>query len=226
MNKVLFWDFDGTLSYPNKSFTTALPQALSRYGYEISSSKIDIFMADFYSWQTPEIDYPERTNALWWDTHFRKIQRFCLENHIPNEKIGGICKTFREILIDVSNYKLYDDALDTLETCIRMGYKNYLITNNYPEIVDNIKKLGIASCFTEFIVSSHIGFEKPRAVFFWYAKCRACEPKKAYVIGDNPIADIQGGKAAGFPTIAVHLCQSSDADHYCQNLCDIIDIIK
>ena len=31
-----------------------------------------------------------------------------------------------------------------------------------------------------------------------------------YMIGDNPVADIQGGKDAGFVTIAVHACKQAD----------------
>ena len=147
MNKVLFWDFDGTLSYPNRCFSNCLSQALSRYGYAIPENKIAAFMADFYSWKTPEIIYPERTHALWWDAHFEKVKDFCSENAVDKAKAQDICHALREILIDITNYKLYEDTVSTLEACRRLGYKNYLITNNYPEISDILKKLGIASYF-------------------------------------------------------------------------------
>ena len=70
-----------------------------------------------------------------------------------------------------------------------------------------------------------IGIEKPRIEFFDYAKNVANHPSVGYVIGDNPIADIQGGQAAGYKTIAVHECKKSDADYYVENLCDIFSIL-
>ena len=43
MCKVLFWDFDGTLSYPNKSFSTALYTVLNENGYEVKKGTGNIF---------------------------------------------------------------------------------------------------------------------------------------------------------------------------------------
>lgn len=225
MSKALYWDFDGTLSYPNKSFSNALYLSLSEKGYDLNNAETAKFLDTFYSWKTPQIDYPEQTNGLWWDIHFDKIRKFCRSQNIPHSAIDDICTNFRERLIDVSNYKLYDDTVATLEACSRIGSKNYLITNNYPEIIDNLQKLNIAQYFTDFIVSSHIGYEKPRKEFFEYARKVAGNPASAYVIGDNPVADIQGGLEAGFVTIAVHECKTSDANYYCENLIQILSVI-
>ena len=225
MNKVLYWDFDGTLSYPNKSFPNALYLSLSEKGYALNQAEIAKFLDTFYSWKTPQIDYPEQTNGLWWDMHFNKIQSFCHNQNIPDSAIDDICTAFRKKLINVSNYELYDDTATTLEACSRMGYKNYLITNNYPEIVDNLKMLNIAQYFTDYIVSSHIGYEKPRKEFFEYVRKLSGNPAVRYVIGDNPIADIQGGQEAGFTTIAVHECKNSSADYYCEHLEQVLSIL-
>ena len=223
MKKTLFWDFDGTLSYPNKAFFTALHDALKESGYDIE--KTEEFLKKAYSWNNPRIDYIEKTGESWWETIFEKIKIFCRENDVLQEDLNKICNRFKEILIASENYILYDDTIETLKKCVELGYKNYLITNNYPEIIDNLEKLGIAKYFTDYVVSSHIGYEKPRSEFFDYAKKRANNPDVGYVIGDNPIADIQGGKVAGFKTIAVHECKESIADYYLQNLREIFLIL-
>ena len=225
MSRVLFWDFDGTLSYPNKSFTSALYWALCQNGYPINEGEAETFMDRFYSWKTPQIDYADQTMDLWWNVHFDKIRSFCVGQNIPEPDIAGICADCRKKLIDVSNYELYDDTAATLEACGRMGFQNYLITNNYPEIIDNLKKLNIAQYFTDYIVSSHIGYDKPRKEFFDYARNLAGNPTIGYVIGDNPVADILGGQEAGFVTIAVHECKNSKANYYCENLTQILSII-
>lgn len=226
MDKVLFWDFDGTLSYPNKSFSNALHLALSENSYTLPESETAAFMNTFYSWKTPQIDYADRVKELWWETHFDKIRQFCISKNIPESALGGICTAFRKILTDVSNYSLYNDTVKTLNTCSEMGFRNYLITNNYPEITDNLEKLNISRFFSGYVVSAHIGYEKPRKEFFDYARGISHNPHTGYVIGDNPVADILGGKEAGFVTIAVHECKHSVADHYCEDLCQIIPLLK
>ncbi len=226
MNKALLWDFDGTLSYPNKSFFTALHTAVLKAGYIIEKEKTVEFLEKAYSWKTPDISYTDKTGEKWWDTLFCKINLFCLENGIDEAELEKINMRFKELLINAENYFLYDDTVKTLEKCTKAGYKNYLATNNYPEIIQNLKKLGIATYFTDYIVSSHIGYEKPRAEFYNCAKKLSGNPEIAYMIGDNPIADISGGKEAGFITIAVHECKNSAADYYFENLADILSILK
>ena len=225
MDKVLFWDFDGTLSYPNKSFSTALYWVLCKNGYSIDKDAATKFLTNVYSWKTPEITYPNRTSELWWAMLFEKIRDFLLAHRVSPLDTTIICEDFRRKLIDISNYTLYDDTVQTLDSCIKKGYKNYLITNNYPEILDNLKKLNIDHFFSGHIVSSHIGYEKPRKEFFDYAKKISGSPSIGYVIGDNPIADIQGGKDAGFATIAVHECKQSNADYYFENLKQILSVL-
>lgn len=224
MDRVLFWDFDGTLSYPNKSFSTALHCALAEKGYQLDAAECAGFLSDLYSWKTPQIAYPDKRNELWWQTHFEKIRTYLAAHEIPATDFDVICAAFREKLIAVSNYALYDDTAATLEACRQMGFRNYLVTNNYPEILDNLKKLNIADYFSDFIVSSHIGYEKPRKEFFDYAK-KVSGAASGYMIGDNPVADIQGGKDAGFVTIAVHACKQSCADHYVETLSKILPIL-
>lgn len=225
MKKALFWDFDGTLSYPNKRFDSALITSLTEIGCCTTKDEITEILHNIYSWKNPQIAYVDKTGELWWETVFEKIYAFCTKKNISSEDISSICKQFRKLLIDVDNYQLYNDSKDTLRRCRDLGYKNYLITNNYPEIVDNLKKLNIASFFSDFVVSSHIGYEKPRREFFEYAENIADHPDVGYVIGDNPIADIQGGKNAGYKTIAVHECRNSMADYYLEHLEQIFDIL-
>ena len=225
MDRVLFWDFDGTLAYPNKSFFTALHGALCENGYDCGEDECVNFSKSLYSWKTPQIDYADKTGELWWETHFDKIRSFCDQKNIPAADMDRICGDFRKKLIDVSNYALYDDTVKTLERCVELGYRNYLITNNYPEIVENLEKLQISPFFSGYIVSSHIGYEKPRGEFFNHAKKLAGSPQNGYVIGDNPVADIRGGKDAGWTTIAVHECRQNEADHYCETLTEILNLL-
>ena len=46
------------------------------------------------------------------------------------------------------------------------------------------------------------------------------------MIGDNPIADIQGGRDAGMGTILVHAAVDSEADWICEKLIDIPALLQ
>lgn len=225
MTKALFWDFDGTLSYPNKSFNTALYDALTEYVYDVDEKESTDFLSKAYSWKMPDITYPDKTGDGWWDMIFERINRFLEICGVDATDFEKIDTRFREILIDITNYRLYDDTEETLKRVKELGYKNILVTNNYPEILENLEKLGISKYFDGFTVSAHIGYEKPRAEFFDYAKGLSGKTDVAYIIGDNPKADIKGGKDVGFTAIAVHECRESVADYYIENLRDIFKII-
>ena len=72
-----------------------------------------------------------------------------------------------------------------------------------------------------YIVSANIGYEKPREEIFKHALSVAKFPNTCYMIGDNPIADIRGGKSVGMKSILVHREGVFDADYHCENLSEI-----
>ena len=107
-----------------------------------------------------------------------------------------------------------------------MGYKNYILSNNFPELPVIVENFGLSEYFSDYIISSNVGFEKPRIELFQHALRIAEYPNLCYMIGDNPIADIQGGKNAGMKTILVHREKNNEADYTCDNLTDILSIIS
>lgn len=58
--------------------------------------------------------------------------------------------------------------------------------------------------FDGYFLSSMIGYEKPRKELYSYAYEKAGRPAKAYMIGDNPVADMKGAKSVGMRTVLVH----------------------
>lgn len=222
----ILWDFDGTLSYPNKSFSTALHRAISQSGYCVDVEVSASFLNSAYSWKNSGILYPDATKEQWWHTLFGKIAGFCTENGIATQDVPSICSRFRELLIDSGNYCLYDDTVQTLQQCAAMGYRNYIATNNYPEITGIFDVLGITPYLSGFVIFSHIGYEKPAPEFYDYAKQLCAPGQPLFMVGDNPRADIAGAQAAGLTAIAVHECKQSTAEHYCATLTELLPIIN
>lgn len=223
-NSAIFWDFDGTLSHPNKRFETALYLAITENGYEADPSVCEAFLETAYPWKQPFSLIVTEEN--WWRLLLQRIRSFCKSIGLPAQAASPICERFRELLIDVGNYRLYEDTISTLAHFQNAGYRNYLLTNNYPEITNNLEALGIKSYFSNFVISSLLGWEKPSPMLYAIAKDIAGNPECCYMVGDNPIADIEGGNRAGMKTIYIHNGFLSTAWNCADTLTDTIPLIK
>jgi len=226
MKKALFWDFDGTLACENRinsysRWSYSLYTVLSNLKYNINIEEIRQHLGNVYSWDHPEISYTESTGIKWWENFFCKIIPF-YELHGVSEKDAEAANTYlRNHFLDYKNYSMYDDAEQTLQKCMDMDYKNYILSNNFPELPDIVKDLGFGKYFADCIVSAKHGYEKPRIEIFEIALNIAGNPDISYMIGDNPVADIQGGKAAGMKTVLVHKESPVSADYKCAELSEI-----
>ncbi len=221
MTKALFWDFDGTLIYKDETFLKALHAALMHCRYDISAQEIRAHLHIICSWYTPQTAYADKTGPLWWDAFFGNLLPFYQRYEVKAADIKKINLLFKEQILDCNSYTVYADAESTLRACGERGYKNYILSNNFPELTAVIADLGLAEHFSGYIVSSCVGYEKPRAELFQYAMSVAHFPSACTMIGDNPVADIQGGKAAGMKTILVH-AEGTGADHVCKSLSEVV----
>lgn len=224
VNKALFWDFDSTLIYPNESFADAFYCTLLKYVCTVGWESVCKFMHSACSWYTPEVSYTDSTGEKWWQMLFKKFKGFYSENQIqPNEMMNIF---FKRKILECANYKTYHDAAYTLSASIEMGYKNYILSNNYPELPEVVKGLHLSQYFAGYVVSSRIGYEKPREEIFEYARELAGKPDFCCMIGDNPVADIEGARKSGFHTILVHKTKGeAGGGWFAENLADIIPLL-
>lgn len=224
--KAIFWDFDGTLVHRNDESFCALREALQLNGYMIDDSYIRAALHIAHPWNHWETSYEDQTGEKWWDRLFSKLSDF-YEQHgvLEVDKVNG---AYKKRILSFTCYTVYDDAATILECCKNRGYHNYIISNNYPELPQAVAKLGLAEFFSGYMISADIGFEKPRPEIFEQAITMAGNPEVCYMVGDNPVADIQGAKDIGMNTILVHSTKgpSEYADHHCENLTEIMGIIK
>ena len=223
--KAIFWDFDGTLVHRNNESFEALKEALLLNNYVIDDADIQAALNIAHPWNHWETSYENETGEKWWSRLFAKLDDF-YDRHgvLERDKVNSL---YKKRILSFSCYTVFDDAAPTLEHCRKSGYCNYIISNNYPELPLAIKKLGLAEYFSGYIISADIGFEKPRPEIFRHAINAAGHPEVCYMVGDNPVADIQGAKAAGMRTVLVHPVKgpSQDADHNFDNLSEIVNVL-
>lgn len=224
--KAIFWDFDGTLVHRNNESFEALKEALLLNNYVIDDADIQAALNIAHPWNHWETSYENETGEKWWSRLFSKLSDFYEQNGVL--EVDKVNNAYKKRILSFNCYTVFDDAALILEHCKNSGYRNYIISNNYPELPKAVEKLGLARFFSDYIISADIGFEKPRPEIFQHAITMAGNPEICYMVGDNPIADIRGAKEVGMKTILVHSAKgpSQDADYNCESLSKIMEIFK
>lgn len=78
-----------------------------------------------------------------------------------------------------------------------------IITNGFTDLQQiRLERTGLHNHFDILVISEQVGVAKPHPQIFSHAKelMGKPDPETVLMVGDNPIADIKGGKEAGFYT--------------------------
>lgn len=223
LKKAIFWDFDGTLVRSNHLWSGSLYRALGGSGnpYGIAFEDVRPLMRSGLTWHMPQFSYPHMTGGAWWDYTRAALAAICVRLGAGIDEALRAAERAREIILDPSSYELFDDTRETLERCLALGYENHILSNNYPELGDTLEALDLARYFAGCTVSAKVGFEKPRPEIFDIALEKAGRPAAAYMVGDNPRADIEGANNCGMVSVLVHSESPAAARHRCGELKEI-----
>lgn len=94
-----------------------------------------------------------------------------------------------------------EDVKDTLAELQHRGYKLGIIANTITEteIPDWMISDRVTGYFKTVILSSKVRIRKPDpAIYLLAARVMGVEPARCAYLGDNPIRDVEGTRAAGF----------------------------
>lgn len=227
MSDALFWDFDGTLVHSDSLWTGAVYRALNTYkkGNTVSMEAIRVYMRTGFTWHTPQEDYSALLEERWWEFMLRRFSAVYQALGVEKAEADFISTKIRQFILDSDNYELYEDTIAALQYCKDRGYHNYLVSNNYPELPQMMDALKLSPYFEDTIISSKVGFDKPRKEIFEIAKKRAAPHTVRFMIGDNPVADIEGAKQAGLSAILVHGRKECSKEYVFEQLMDITKVL-
>lgn len=225
---IIYWDFDGTLVKSNHLWSSSVFKALNETVScnETVFNQIRQYMKKGFTWNSPFEDYSQLTGEKWWDFMNDYFLKSYMSMGYDRNTALLATEKIRGIITNPENYELYNDAVITLDKLKNSGHKNIILSNNYPELYETIKKLGIDKYFDGFVVSALEGYDKPRQELFEIAKAYNNHNEKMFMVGDNEVADIKGGKKAGMTTVLVHSGFCTDANYCADELAEIIDIVK
>lgn len=228
INKVFFWDFDGTLVYSHHLWSGTLLKTLQLYTKDnkVTLEQIRSPMAYGFSWDTPDEDFTKLTGEKWWDFTFEHIRDVYKAVGMSDSETERLLPLFRRTILERSNFIIYPDAFRTLLCLRELGYRHYMISNNFPELTEICSDLGFDEYFDGYIVSARVGYDKPRREIFRLAYDMAGAPEECYMVGDNPRSDIKGALDFGMSAILVH--NDNDMGYNCikcGSLSDILNIV-
>ena len=93
------------------------------------------------------------------------------------------------------------DAKETIIELDRRGYKLGIIANTITEteIPDWMESDGVTKYLKTVILSSKVGLRKPNPEIYWMAaRDIGVAPVNCAYVGDNPVRDVEGTRAAGY----------------------------
>jgi FMN phosphatase YigB (HAD superfamily) len=120
----------------------------------------------------------------------------------PVEKIAPLSGKLTRLWRDCDGRRV--PRLNSTQVVIELSKRGYLLgiianTITETEIPDYIVAEGLTGYFKTVILSSKIGIRKPNPEIYWEAARRiGVEPAKCVYVGDNPVRDVEGTRAAGY----------------------------
>lgn len=203
---VLLWDFDGTLAERPGRWSGAISDALTEAAgtHDYTRQQIRAVMSTGYPWHEPQVPHPHLAEPDQWWRHLTCVITASLGRlGIPDAEASAAAQLVRSQYCRPDQWRLFDDTLPALDRLTAAGWRHVLVSNHVPELGDILASLGLAGQFTAVVNSAVTGYEKPHPRAFELALAAGGHPRVAWMIGDNPVADIGGAARAGLPGILV-----------------------
>jgi putative hydrolase of the HAD superfamily len=229
MDKIIFWDFHGTLAFNDWMVSKALYKVLISNDATTRIIIDDIKKKPLkgFPWQDYEKEYLHLTeSSAWWENAENIFIECYKELELDEEKAVKYAKEVRKELIKVDEFILYEDTIETLRYFKESGYTNVILSNHIPELPDIVENLGLSSYIVECISSANVGYEKPNPKIYECALAKCNNPKDVWMVGDSIIADVKGAENIGIKGVLVRSKREDDITYYSNNLIGLREIIK
>jgi len=199
MIKAIFFDAAGTLIHLSKSVGYHYALAGRRVGMLLDAAALDRAFLD--SWKQmparPAIEGPrEDDDKGWWRG---------LVNRVISEVAPGTGELDRDAFFEVAYshfaetgvWELYPEVIEVLAQ-LRSRFDLAVVSNFDGRLRVILEQLGVTQFFSHIFLSSELGADKPDPLIYERAlKLSGLAPNETLHVGDDPVRDWQGAKAAG-----------------------------
>ena len=114
----------------------------------------------------------------------------------------GIRKGLFSLFDDPDTFEIFPDVLPCLEAVRKAGFKTAVVSNWGFRLPQLMARMGLAHFFVTVLASAEVQSEKPDSGIFRMALASTGTlPEKTLHIGDDPINDVEGARAAGLRSL-------------------------
>lgn len=226
MKRAILWDFDGTLAWREGVWSGALLQALDELepGHGFARDDIHPRIVSGFPWHYPDRPHPELCRADRWWAHLGAHLAWVFRDlGFSADRAQALVAATRCIYTDATSFRLYAETVAVLEALRDAGWRHVILSNHVPELPNIVHELGILPLFDDVLSSALIGYEKPHPEAFRLGLAAAGDPDEVWMVGDNPVADVQGTEAVGIPAILVR--RKRDGARRVEDLWGVVAIV-
>ncbi len=199
----IFFDLDNTLWDHRKNAYLTLKEIFKR---EDISEKFNIGFEEFHT------EYFTINEKLWAQIRDGEIDKEYLRKHRFYDAFlffgvddFELSKVFEHQFLDeILNYNdLVPGAFEILEYLSAKNYTLHILSNGFKEVTHKKCELsGIKNYFKTITSADEINIRKPHPEVYDYALKKAdAQKENSMMIGDDWIADVEGGKAFGLEVV-------------------------
>jgi len=229
VEKIILWDFEGTLVDRPGRWRSALIEVLdlNETGHQVDDEQIRPYLRDGFPWHRPDEIHTEcNESSSWWASLRPLFTRAYHGVGYPLARAEELSSYVREVFINPERFIVYEDTIPTLATLLEKGWRHAILSNHVPELKDIISGLGLDSCFDFCFSSGVTGYEKPNPKAFRHALQVIGIPRDIWMVGDNVDADIYGAESVGIRAILVRNNNKADVRYHAQDLRGAASIIE
>jgi putative hydrolase of the HAD superfamily len=206
-DRLVLWDFDGTLAYRTGMWRGAMIEALDEHapGHGVGAEQLRPFLRDGFPWHRHETGHPELGDPEAWWVPIQAMMAAAYEGvGIAPEPARALSRHARARFIDPTRaWSLFADVIPVITELRDAGWRHAILSNHVPELPALAAGLGIAELVEAIHTSAVTGYEKPHPRAFEIALDAAGHPDTVWMVGDNPVADAGGAQRLGIPAIVV-----------------------
>lgn len=205
-DRLVLLDFDGTLAWREGLWSGCAIEVLDQHrpGHGVERERFREGMRGAYPWNRAHKPHPELSEPEpWWEAMEARLADAFEQVGIEVEHGPALARAVRERFIDLSGWSLFADSVPALRALQEAGWRTAVLSNHVPELSDLVEGLGLGELVEEVFTSAAIGFEKPNPEIFRHALSACGSPTEVWMVGDNPVADVEGAESVGVPAVLV-----------------------
>jgi putative hydrolase of the HAD superfamily len=204
--RLVLWDFDGTLAERPGRWGGCIREAATRLfpNMPLDASRLSAALSTGFPWHEPTVPHPHLNQSeAWWAAVEQLLVRACVAAGLDERSSRLVGSEARRTYGSPGSFVLYPDAVPALELLLEQGWHHAILSNHIPELPEIVADLGLSPYFEMVASSATIGYDKPHPMAF-RSVLEELQPTTAWMVGDNPDADVAGAEAVGIPAVLVH----------------------